>query len=100
MEFSHFVRLIAIGLQARIPMHITGYPGVGKTEFTKSLEGAFPRAGVMCKVFTLVGSIREPQDVGGFPVATADGVRVLPSAWALDARRLAEDGCLVVVFLD
>ena len=35
MEFRHFVQLIAIGLQARIPMHMTGFPGVGKTEFTK-----------------------------------------------------------------
>ena len=41
MDFSHFVQLIAIGLQARIPMHITGFPGVGKTEFTKSLEAGF-----------------------------------------------------------
>jgi len=32
MEFAHFVRLIAIGLQARVPMHITGFPGVGKTD--------------------------------------------------------------------
>jgi len=38
MEFKHFVQLIAIGLQARIPMHMTGFPGVGKTEFTRSLE--------------------------------------------------------------
>jgi len=29
MEFRHFVQLIAIGLQARIPMHMTGFPGVG-----------------------------------------------------------------------
>jgi hypothetical protein len=35
MEFKHFVQLIAIGLQARVPMHMTGFPGVGKTEFTK-----------------------------------------------------------------
>jgi len=27
MEFQHFVQLIAIGLQARIPMHMTGFPG-------------------------------------------------------------------------
>ena len=46
MEFTNFVQLIAIGLQARIPMHMTGFPGVGKTEFTKSLEAGFSRAGV------------------------------------------------------
>src|SRR5688500_11981472 len=100
MEFSKFVQLIAIGLQARIPMHITGFPGVGKTEFTKSLESGFVRAGLKCKVFTLIGSIREPQDFGGFPVSTTDGVRLLPMAWARDAARLADEGCLVIVFLD
>jgi hypothetical protein len=100
VRFSQFVQLIAIGLQARIPMHMTGFPGVGKTEFTKSLETGFARAGVKCKVFILVGSIREPQDFGGFPVSTPDGVRLLPMAWARDAKLLAEDGHLVVIFLD
>src|SRR3989442_1923388 len=73
VEFRHFVQLIAIGLQARIPMHMTGFPGVGKTEFTKSLEAGFDRIGIKCKVVVLVGSIREPQDFGGFPVSTPDG---------------------------
>src|SRR5438132_8396296 len=100
MEFRHFVQLIAIGLQARIPMHMTGFPGVGKTEFTKSLEAGFGRVGIKCKVMVLIGSIREPQDFGGFPVSTPDGVRLLPMAWARDAQRLAEGGYLVVVFLD
>ena len=100
MEFTHFVQLIAIGLQARIPMHMTGFPGVGKTEFARSLETGFTRAGIKCKVVILVGSIREPQDFGGFPVSTPDGVRLLPMAWARDAQRLAAEGYLVVVFLD
>ena len=81
-------------------MHMTGFPGVGKTEFTKSLESGFAHAGVKCKVFILVGSIREPQDFGGFPVSTPDGVRLLPMAWARDAKALAEDGHMVVIFLD
>ena len=100
MEFRHFVQLIAIGLQAGIPMHMTGFPGVGKTEFTKSLEAGFARVGIKCKVIVLVGSIREPQDFGGFPVSTPDGVRLLPMAWARDAQRFAGDGHMVVVFLD
>ena len=100
MEFRHFVQLIAIGLQARIPMHMTGFPGVGKTEFTKSLEAGFERVGIKCKVIVLIGSIREPQDFGGFPVSTPEGVRLLPMAWARDALRLAEEGHMVVVFLD
>src|SRR5262245_63683796 len=100
MEFKHFVQLIAIGLQARIPMHMTGFPGIGKTEFTKSLETGFTQAGLKCRVFTLVGSIREPQDFGGFPVSTPEGVRLLPMAWARDAQRIAEAGRMVVIFLD
>src|SRR5690349_13883419 len=74
MKFGQFVQLVAIGLQARIPMHSTGCPGVGKTEFTKGLETGFARAGIKCKVIILIGSIREPQDFGGFPVSTAEGV--------------------------
>ena len=100
MEFSQFVQLIAIGLQARIPMHITGFPGIGKTEFTKSLETGFTRAGIKCKVFILIGSIREPQDFGGCPISTPEGVRLLPMAWAREAARLAGEGYLVIVFLD
>ena len=36
----------------------------------------------------------------GFPVSTPDGVRLMPMAWARDAQRLAEDGYMVIVFLD
>src|SRR5262249_49631619 len=100
MEFRHFVQLIAIGLQAGIPMHMTGFPGVGKTEVTKSLEAGFAGVGIRCKGTGLAGAIREPQDFGGLPVSTPDGVRLLPMAWARDAQRLAGDGHMVVVFLD
>src|SRR5256714_14854128 len=100
MEFRPFVQLIAIGLQARIPMHMTGFPGVGKTEFARSLEAGFTQAGIKCKVVILLGSIREPQDFGGFPVSTPDGVRLLPMAWARDAQRLAAEGSMVIIFLD
>src|SRR5215510_2656391 len=97
MEFRHFLQLIAIGLQARIPMHMTGFPGVGKTEFTKSLEAGFTRAGLKCKVIILIGSIREPQDFGGFPVSTPTGVRSLPLAGARPVRRLTADTYMVAV---
>jgi hypothetical protein len=70
VDFKHFVQLIAIGLQARIPMHMIGFPGVGKTEFTKSLETGFARAGSSARSSSSIGSIREPQDFGGFPVST------------------------------
>jgi hypothetical protein len=82
---------MCIGMRACSPMHMTGFPGVGKTELAKSLEAGFTAAGVKCRVFILIGSIREPQDFGGFPVSTPDGVRLLPMTWARDATRLADE---------
>ncbi len=52
----------------------TGIPGVAKT---KSVE-AFARA-LGRKVYTLIGSIREPADIGGYPYPGegADGAKVM-----------------------
>ena len=75
MDFTHFVQLIAIGLQARIPMHMTGFPGVGKTEFTKSLED-----GIHARRHQVQG--RHPDRVD----TRAAGLRRLPR---IDARRRA-----------
>jgi hypothetical protein len=86
MEFRHFVQLIAIGLQARIPMHMTGFPGVGKTEFTKSLEAGFARAGIKCKVFILIGRSRA---AGLRRLSGVDAGRRPPAADGLGARRAA-----------
>jgi hypothetical protein len=100
IQFKPFVQFIEMFFHACIPMNMTGFHGIGKTELAKSLEAGFTRVGLKCKVFILIGSIREPQDFGGFPVSTPDGVRLLPMAWARDAQRLAEDGYMVIVFLD
>ena len=85
MTFKHFVQLIAIGLQARIPMHMTGFPGVGKTEFTKSLEGAFMRAGIKCKVIIL--DRLDPRAAGFRRLSGLDTRRRAAAADGVGARR-------------
>jgi hypothetical protein len=99
-DYKMFIKLVSIGIQARIPMHFVGYPGTGKTELTKSLAKAFTDAGQPCRVYVLIGSIREPQDFGGFPIQTPEGVRLAPMQWAREANEYANKGYLVIVFLD
>lgn len=73
MKFTQFVQLIATGLQARIPMHITGFPGVGKTEFTKSLEAGFTR--VAMTIWSLV--VPEPKPINP-KIGTSESFRPTP----------------------
>jgi len=80
-------------------MHMIGFPGVGKTEFTRSLESGFARAGIKVQVVSSAPSVSHSR-IGAFLVSTPDGVRLLPMAWARDAQRLAAEGYMVVVFLD
>ncbi len=80
----------------------TGLPGVGKTATVQ----AFARAtGRPC--YTLIGSLRDPADVGGYPypgeIAAIDDsgekkvfMRLIPPQWAVDAC----DGRPWVIFLD
>jgi len=100
VEFRHFVQLIAIGLQARIPMHMTGFPGVGKTEFTKSLEAGFDRVGIKCKVVVLVGRSGNHRTSAAFRCRRRTACACCRWPGRATAQRLAEDGYLVVVFLD
>lgn len=90
MELQHFVQLIALGLQAPGPMHMTGFPGLGKTEFTRSLEVGFDR--VVIK-FQGGGPGRVDSRTTGLPRPSGveAGRRLPPMAWAQDAQRLAEE---------
>lgn len=83
------VRAVA---RARVPVLLWGEPGIGKTAFVESLAAA---DGVPLEV--VVGSIREPSDLNGLPVVTADGGVVLAApAWA---QRLVAAGA-GYLFLD
>lgn len=84
---------LGVALAADVPVALRGDPGVGKTSMITATAAA---AGWHLEVVVL--SIREPADIGGFPVVDADGrVRLAPPAWAATANH-ATDGALV--FLD
>ncbi len=78
-------RAVRAAAHARVPVLLWGEPGIGKTAFVESLAAA---DGVGIEV--VVGSIREPSDLNGLPVVTADGDVVLAApAWA---KRLVSAG--------
>ncbi len=58
-----------------IPVLLWGRPGSGKSSFVESLsrEG-FP-------VFTLIASLHDPTDFGGFPAMEGERMRFLPPQW-------------------
>ncbi len=74
---NHLFQLISISAQSHIPVLLVGYPGEGKTSFINSLARSLNRH---CE--TIIGSIREPSDVGGLPVRTQNGVELLAPKWA------------------
>ncbi|MDA3642293.1 AAA family ATPase, partial [Mycobacterium xenopi] len=77
--------------RAGVPVLLRGGPGQGKSSLVRGLAAS---AGLRCE--TVLGSIREPAEIAGMPVTTADGVRLEPPAWA---KRLAAEG-EGVLFLD
>ncbi len=85
--------------------HAWGGPGTGKTRIIEAFNRALGR-----QMYTLIGSIREPADIGGYPyptqcVAVKDPrtgkeinvyMALIPPKWALDCW----DGQLWTVFMD
>jgi MoxR-like ATPase len=77
--------------RAHVPVLLSSDPGVGKSSLVRGIAAS---EGVTCE--TVLGSLREPADVGGIPVVTAEGVVLDPPAYA---KRLAEAGA-GYLFLD
>ena len=78
--------------KAGVAVLLWGPAGVGKSSVVRALAAA---EGVPCE--TVLGSIREPADVGGYPVVRPDGVVLEAPAWA---RTLAASPSGAVAFLD
>lgn len=81
---------VAILIQSRVPGLLIGEPGGGKTANINAICDALTEP-----LETIMLSIREPADVGGFPVRTNDGVVLDPPRWA---KRLAAEGHGCVFF--
>lgn len=71
--------------RAGVAVLLLSDPGMGKSSLVRSLAAS---QGVPCE--TVLGSIREPADIGGLPVVTDGGVVLSPPAWA---QRLVAAGC-------
>jgi hypothetical protein len=94
-------RAILTGLEAGIPVLMTGPPGVGKTAWAKDLEKT-QMQGKPVKVLQLIASVREPTDIGGYPVPDMENnvVRMMPVDWSVNAERLVAEGNFVIIFAD
>jgi MoxR-like ATPase len=91
-DLATAVTLIDACGRSHVPVLLLSDPGMGKSSLVRGLA---TNQGVLCE--TVLGSIREPADVGGLPVVQPDGTVLLsPPSWA---RRLAEAGS-GYVFLD
>jgi len=84
---------VRVCLLHKLPLALRGRPGVGKTSLVESTARTL---GLSCEV--VVGSLREPTDLAGLPVISADGSVILaPPAWALRAKAITSGA---VVLLD
>ena len=84
--------IVAVAVQANLPVLIWGEPGTGKTSFIYQLGKALD---VPTKV--VIAALHEPADFGGWPVPEDQkAVRFLPPSWAYE---LLEKG-KGILFLD
>ncbi len=90
----------AISIQACLPTILWGPPGIGKTQWVNGLAKAMApmnKDGEPLEVFTLIGSTKDPTDIGGMPMT--DG-SVRPPKWAQHLRARSENGLRSILFLD
>lgn len=73
--------VVALAIQAHVPVYLVSEPGVGKSAVTRAIADA-----MRLRLWTLLLSVREPTDQGGLPaVYELDGeqlVRMVPPGWA------------------
>lgn len=87
--------VLAVALAANLPVIAWGQPGVGKTSVVR--QEASRRGWPMLEV---IASRRAPEDFGGWPTPTADGLRFEPGAGFRDFAALAVEANGGILFLD
>ena len=94
--YELLLTLIGICIKTDLPVHVQGMPGIGKTKILEMLARVFD-----ADLAVLIGSIADPTDFGGLPMATPEGVRMLPREWAKRLNACTENGKkLGIAFLD
>jgi len=88
---------MAIAVQVGVPVLLEGPPGDAKTSIVDAVLRQLCRAHE-----TIVLAVREPADVGGYPVDSEDGMRLKPTCWAYRLANVSReaDHRRVGVFLD
>jgi len=82
----------AIAVQANVPIILWGAPGIGKTSWLEALGKAMG-----AKVFTVIGSTKDPADIGG--IMNIDGT-LIPPLWAKEIEQRSLKGQRSILFLD
>jgi hypothetical protein len=78
-----FIDAMAVAVQAGVPVLLEGPPGDAKTSIVDAVLGK------LCAAHeTIVLAVREPADVGGYPVDTPDGMTLKPTRWAYRLSRV------------
>jgi hypothetical protein len=91
VDLGTAVTVVDAAGRAGVPVLLLSDPGMGKSSIVRALAAA---DGVPCE--TVIGSIREPTDVGGMPLTRENDFVLVPPAWA---QRLQQEGC-GYLFLD
>lgn len=84
------IKAIVMALLARVPFHLVGPPGVGKTATVEALASQLE-----LHLEVQIAAIRDRTDFGGLPVPTGEGVKLLHLPWV---ERLVQKGG--ILFLD
>lgn len=84
VDMATAITVVDACTRANVPALLMGDPGVGKSSVIRALAQS---QDLMCEV--LLGSIREPADIGGMPLVRENDYTLVPGRWA---RRLCEAG--------
>jgi len=98
-------RVLNTYVRARVPVLMTGKPGIGKTAGVESMFEDTPCPAPECKggpshLFTLLASVREPTDIAGWPTRTDNGVVVVGPSWVAWLNEKYSTGHFVGLFID
>lgn len=78
--------IVALAIQARVPVIIKSEPGAGKSSMVKAMSEDLGE-----RLHTIMLSVREPTDQGGLPAVFEERgeklVRIIPPGWARDLIR-------------
>ena len=93
--YELLIQTLSIAIQANIPVHVQGMPGIGKTKIFEMISRS-----LNAYLHVLIGSITDPSDYSGLPWGdeNSSSARMLPKDWAIRINALSNQ--LAILFLD